>query len=308
MIEIDLEMMEKAVALADQCEPQNPERTPRLGVVIQVGGQVIGAAHRGTGAPDDDDHAELMALQKVKNSGLLKGATVYSTLEPCTPHVRSQGANSCSERLKRAGVKKVFVGILDPNQGVCGKGVLALQDAGIEVELFPPNLVHRIRHQNDAFIVAQQDLGITIIDPKPGAILKTYDTGGRHTVKCKCRNIPEKDSVYAFTNIRNQWWPQEQPLRQIEDTDEWAVEVRFGSVAPHSIHIVKVNEIGADFIAYFRKILALNHKRLIDLQAMNLPEADVNRLWGGHPGIVLSRLPKGFDSQAIVTVEIANKP
>ena len=41
---------------------------------------------------------------------------------------------------------------------------------------------------------------------------------------------------------------------------------------------------------------------------MKLSDAEVNRLWGGHPGIVLSRLPKGFDSQAVVTVEIAKKP
>jgi pyrimidine deaminase RibD-like protein len=54
--------------------------------------------------------------------------------------------------LVRAKVKKVYVGILDPNQGVCGKGVLELQDHNIEVELFPPVLAQQIRIQNDPFI------------------------------------------------------------------------------------------------------------------------------------------------------------
>ena len=96
---------------------------------------MIAAGHRG-----DEDHAGLVALRNVRDWGVLPYATVYTTLEPCTPYVRSNEGESCTNRLVRAGVKKVFIGILDPNQGVCGKGVIELQYHDIEVELFPHDL------------------------------------------------------------------------------------------------------------------------------------------------------------------------
>jgi pyrimidine deaminase RibD-like protein len=56
----------------------------------------------------------------------------------------------------------VFIGILDPNQGVRGKGLWELQSRGIEVELFPPKLARQIRVLNEKFIKAQLRLGIRI--------------------------------------------------------------------------------------------------------------------------------------------------
>jgi len=63
-------------------------------------------------------------------------------------------------------VKKVVIGILDPNQGVCGKGVLQLQEANIEVELFPHEMAKRIVVLNQDFIHAQKDYDIEITYPK----------------------------------------------------------------------------------------------------------------------------------------------
>jgi pyrimidine deaminase RibD-like protein len=42
-------------------------------------------------------------------------------------------------------IRQVFVGVLDPNQGVTGKGLLRLQEAGVEVALFPHDLCKEIR-------------------------------------------------------------------------------------------------------------------------------------------------------------------
>ena len=63
---------------------------------------------------------------------------------------------------------KVVIGILDPNQGVCGKGVLLLQRADIEVELFPHDLAVKILRLNEDFVRAQQSLGIKITEPQSG--------------------------------------------------------------------------------------------------------------------------------------------
>jgi diaminohydroxyphosphoribosylaminopyrimidine deaminase / 5-amino-6-(5-phosphoribosylamino)uracil reductase len=141
----DRELMEMAINMAAQCEPKDVS-IPKVGAVIAVAGDVIAAGHRGA-----SDHAELVALSNVVDWAILPHATVYTTLEPCTHPARTQPGESCTERLVRASVKKVYVGILDPNQRVCGKGAMELQENDIEVELFPHDLAKQIRLQNDPF-------------------------------------------------------------------------------------------------------------------------------------------------------------
>src|SRR5262249_49397627 len=139
------------------------------GAIIAIGDTVIGQGHRGTGNPGDDEHAEWRAIHGVQDRSQLPKATVYTTLEPCTPEVRSDPLKCCTELIRQGGVKKVFIGILDPNQGVRGKGLWELQDRGIDVELFPPDMAKRIRALNDKFIRAQRTLGIRILEPANGA-------------------------------------------------------------------------------------------------------------------------------------------
>ena len=123
-------LMNRAIEQAEQCRPI-ADRIPKVGAVIAVGGTVIGMGHRGTGQTSDDDHAEMVALRGVADRGELAKATVYTTLEPCTPEVRSDPLTCCTELIRQAEVKRVFIGILDPNQGVRGKGLWELQERGI---------------------------------------------------------------------------------------------------------------------------------------------------------------------------------
>ena len=62
----------------------------------------------------------------------MENTNVYITLEPCTHFGKTP---PCADALIRAGVKKVFIAMLDPNPLVSGSGVRALQDNGIEVEV-----------------------------------------------------------------------------------------------------------------------------------------------------------------------------
>lgn len=85
---------------------------------------------RGVTSKPGGPHAEVNAL---KNAGeLARGATCYVTLEPCSHYGRTP---PCALALQEAGVRRVVIGMLDPNPRVAGRGVKMLQDAGIDVAI-----------------------------------------------------------------------------------------------------------------------------------------------------------------------------
>jgi diaminohydroxyphosphoribosylaminopyrimidine deaminase/5-amino-6-(5-phosphoribosylamino)uracil reductase len=121
----DKQFMERALSLALQAKGQTSPN-PLVGCVIVKDNKIIGEGyHARAGTP----HAEINALQAAGNEA--KGADVYVTLEPCSHHGRTP---PCTEALIKAGVKNVIIAMLDPNPLVNGRGVRALQDAGISVE------------------------------------------------------------------------------------------------------------------------------------------------------------------------------
>jgi pyrimidine deaminase RibD-like protein len=305
----DLNLMREAIAWAKICYPTKPG-IPKVGAIIAVDGEVIGRGHRGSGIPGDDHHAELNALKDVEDRTKLGKATVYTTLEPCTPEVRSEPMLCCTELIRQAEVKKVFIGILDPNQGVRGKGLWELQDRGIEVELFPPELAKEIRVLNDVFIRTQRQYGITIVDPTPGQVLRTHTTDGVYHVRGTFLNPPRED-VFAFVVGPNgDSWPQDMPLMRLANTREWQVPVRFGMYGPHTIYIIKANDLGIVLAKYYRKVLHTNIERKEQLKGhLQLPtgvteEQFLRGLHGDFQGIEIGTVPKGLEIQASVAVEV----
>src|ERR1700722_16683672 len=160
----DLKFMEEAIKWAKACHPIR-DSIPKVGAIIAVGTNVLGRGRRGTGDEGDDNHAEWEAIDDVEDKSRLAQAALYTTLEPCTGIVRSNPLECCTELIRQHQIKKVFVGILDPNQGVTGKGLWQLQDTGVEVALFPHDLSQKIRALNAAFIRSQQTLGAAIVTP-----------------------------------------------------------------------------------------------------------------------------------------------
>src|SRR5580693_5380404 len=128
--------MKEAIDWASRCSPVK-ESIPKVGAIIASQGAAIGRGRRGTGQRGDNEHAEWDAIGGVKDKSVLPQATLYTTLEPCTRDVRSKPLECCAELIVQHHIRRVFVGMLDPNQGVAGKGLLRLQEAGIEVALFP---------------------------------------------------------------------------------------------------------------------------------------------------------------------------
>ena len=100
---------------------------PWVGAVVVRDGVIIAAGH--TQVPGES-HAEVEALRHAGE--LARGATMVVTLEPCC-HVGRTGP--CVEALIEAGIIRVIVGSLDPDPRVAGRGVVALRDAGVAVEV-----------------------------------------------------------------------------------------------------------------------------------------------------------------------------
>lgn len=124
----DVEMMRRALAEAENARGSTGDN-PWVGCVIcDAEGSVLASGH--TQGPGED-HAEIVALRRVKQLGAsISGATLYSTLEPCSFHGRTP---ACARAIVASGVRRVVTGIRDPNPRVDGAGNQILRDAGIEV-------------------------------------------------------------------------------------------------------------------------------------------------------------------------------
>jgi diaminohydroxyphosphoribosylaminopyrimidine deaminase/5-amino-6-(5-phosphoribosylamino)uracil reductase len=101
---------------------------PNVGCLIVKAGEVVG---KGATAPGGRPHAEAVALGEA--GGKARGATLYSTLEPCA-HSSDRGP-TCASLITEAGLARVVIGIRDPDARTSGKGIKMLKDAGIEVKL-----------------------------------------------------------------------------------------------------------------------------------------------------------------------------
>lgn len=96
---------------------------PWVGAVIVKDGNVLSKGfHLRPGCP----HAEVVAMHGVDAAG----ATLYTTLEPCSHHGRT---GPCCEAIVKAGIKFCVVGAEDPDPKVSGRGIKYLEDHGVKV-------------------------------------------------------------------------------------------------------------------------------------------------------------------------------
>ena len=120
---------------------------PKVGAVVVREGKLLASAHRGE---IPGCHAEYVALERKLADTPLAGATVYTTLEPCTE--RNHPKVPCARRLAERKVKRVVIGTLDPDPRITGRGQLLLRDANIVTDRFPSDLMTKIEELNRDFI------------------------------------------------------------------------------------------------------------------------------------------------------------
>jgi pyrimidine deaminase RibD-like protein/NTP pyrophosphatase (non-canonical NTP hydrolase) len=147
MTQQDRDFIKQAIEASKNCKAESGKVTPKVGVVVVKNGEKIDIAWRGQEAPGD--HAEFTALEKHLGNTTVAGATVYTTLEPCT--ARGPEKTPCANRLIDRKIARAVVGMLDPNPTICGKGIRLLRDHNVTTELFPEDLAGEVEDLNRHF-------------------------------------------------------------------------------------------------------------------------------------------------------------
>ena len=120
---------------------------PMVGCVIVKNNKVIADGYH---MKYGSNHAEINALENLnKNNDIsekeFRQLTLYCTLEPCCHHGKT---GPCTDAIIKSGIKKVVIGIKDPNPKVSGSGIQQLEDNGIEVlsGFFEEELIELNKH------------------------------------------------------------------------------------------------------------------------------------------------------------------
>ena len=141
--------MVEAIAESEKSVPEDKGLHPKVGAILaNKDGEIVFRAHRGESGKGD--HAEFLILSKANDQGYdLKDTVLFATLEPCTS--RGHKKIPCAERISQSDIPKIYIGMLDPNPLICGKGETYLRSTKT-VERFPSDLVKKIQTSNSSFV------------------------------------------------------------------------------------------------------------------------------------------------------------
>lgn len=122
----DLKFMRRCLDLAVRAEGMTYPN-PMVGAVVVCDGLIIGEGyHLRSGTP----HAEVIAIESVKDKSLLGRSTLYVSLEPCSHFGKTP---PCTDLIISHGIPKVVIGTIDTSEKVSGNGYDRLAAAGCEI-------------------------------------------------------------------------------------------------------------------------------------------------------------------------------
>ena len=163
--------MRRALVLARR---SRTHPNPMVGAVVVKDGRLVGEGwHHGVGTP----HAEAAAFADAGDA--TRGATIYVTLEPCSHTHNKDGSTriSCASRCIAAGVSRVIIAMVDPDERVSGTGIAQLRRAGIDISV---GLEEKTARALNAAYIKQRTTGYPYITHKAAMTLdgKIAATGG----------------------------------------------------------------------------------------------------------------------------------
>jgi len=189
---------------------------PMVGCVIVHNNKIIG---EGFHPRYGDNHAEVIAINNVKDHSLLRNSTLYVNLEPCAHHGNTP---PCCEFITKHNIPKVIIGSKDTSSKVNGKGIKHLKENGVEI--ISGVLEEKCNWINRRFITFHQK-------KRPYIILKWAQS--KDGFIDKKRNLNEK-GVYWITNkktkqVVHKWRSEESAIlvgRKTIETDNPTLNVR----------------------------------------------------------------------------------
>ena len=176
----------------------NTYPNPSVGSCLVVDDKIIGEGYTSIAG---GNHAEVNAINSVKDKSLIKDSTIYVTLEPCCHYGKTP---PCVDKIVTNGIKKVVIGIKDPNPLVCGKGIEKLKENGVEV--ISGILKNECIEHHKRFLSY-------IINKRPYIILKWAETAdGFIAPKEKNINKPYWISNIKSRQLVHKWRSEEQAI------------------------------------------------------------------------------------------------
>ena len=213
---------------------------PLVGSVIVYENKIIGEGwHRQSGMP----HAEVNAINSVKNKQLLRNATIYINLEPCSHTGKTP---PCANLIIEKQIKNVVIGCKDPNPKVAGNGIKLLKKSGLKVTC--GILENECEHLNKRFFSF-------FLKKRPYIILKWAETlDGFISPNEKKEKKPVWISNKNSRQLVHQWRAEEQAILVgtqtiVEDNPSLNTRDWYGN-SPICILIDKSLRISKDYKIY----------------------------------------------------------
>jgi diaminohydroxyphosphoribosylaminopyrimidine deaminase/5-amino-6-(5-phosphoribosylamino)uracil reductase len=167
----DEKYMRLALELAEKGKGKTSPN-PMVGAVVVKSGRILARGyHRKVGGP----HAEATALKTCGEQA--KGASLYTTLEPCCHFGKTP---PCTDLIIRSGITRVICATIDPNPRVNGKGIENLKDEGTEVSL--GILEKQARELNEVYFKCMTTglpfVGLALAQTLDGRIIHQAESSG----------------------------------------------------------------------------------------------------------------------------------
>ena len=118
--------IKRCIDLAENCLGTTSPN-PAVGSVIVYQNKIIGEGYT---SAYGGDHAEVNAINSIKDKSLLSKSTIYVSLEPCDHFGKTP---PCSDLIVKHKIPTIVIGCVDPHDKVAGKGIKKLKESGCNV-------------------------------------------------------------------------------------------------------------------------------------------------------------------------------